>query len=157
MLARSRLCFLALLVPWTLTCSDDQGGAAQVDSALVDEKGRPSVGQFENRGNKYNLHDLMDPLFRATHPDPYVQEFDPDVYFGNDASATATALLANSALSTWRPSAAAVFGAAAIATAHRTAAVTRDGAARIRSGMRRLKLAPLNTPRRQELFIIYLD
>ena len=88
MLPRPRLCLLALLVPWTLTCSDDQGGAAQLDSTLVDEAGRPSVGQFENRGHKYNLHDLMDPQFRATHADPYVQEFDPDVYFGIDASTT---------------------------------------------------------------------
>lgn len=88
MLARSRLCLLALLVPWVLTCSDGQGRAEKVDSALVDEKGRPSVGHFESRRHKYNLHDLMDAQFRATHADPYVQEFDPDVYFGVGLSNT---------------------------------------------------------------------
>lgn len=88
MLARSRLCILALLVPWVLTCSNDQGRAEKFDSALVDEKGRPAVGHFENRRHKYNLHDLMDAQFRATHADPYVQEFDPDVYFGAGLSST---------------------------------------------------------------------
>ena len=85
---RSKLCLLALLVPWTLTCSDGQDAASRDHSALIDEKGRPAVGHFESRGTKYNLHDLMDPLFRATHPDPYVQEFDPDVYFGAGLSST---------------------------------------------------------------------
>ncbi len=85
---RSKLCLLALLVPWVLTCSDEQGEAVRFDSALVDEQDRPSVGHFENRGHKYNLHDLMDDQFRATHADPYVQEFDPDVSFDAGLSNT---------------------------------------------------------------------
>ena len=82
MSTRLSLFFLMLLVPYTLTCSSAQEDASESAPALIDDQGRPSVGFFEHRNQQYNLHDLIDPQFRASHQDPYVREFNPNVFFG---------------------------------------------------------------------------
>ena len=82
MLARLSLCFLMLLVPCTLTCSSTQEDASESAPAMVDDQGRSSVGFFEHRDQQYNLHDLIDAQFRASHQEPYVRGFKPNVFFG---------------------------------------------------------------------------
>ena len=46
--------------------------------ALTDNRGRPSLGCLEHRGERHALRDRMDPNYRAASGDDFARKFDPE-------------------------------------------------------------------------------
>ncbi len=86
MSARLSLCFLTLLVPYTLTCSSAHEVASDFAPALIDDQGRPSLGHLRHRGLMYDLRDLVNPQFRADNADAFLRFFNPMRAIADDGS-----------------------------------------------------------------------
>jgi hypothetical protein len=71
---------VALLLAGCASPARNQTGRPLVPR-LHDERGRPSLGHLEHRGQRHSLRDLMDLDYRAASRNAFDTEFDPGEIF----------------------------------------------------------------------------